>query len=404
MARHARRWMPVLVPGAGSGSPTGQRESSERQERQQQVAERVVLHIGTMKSGTSFVQSALMANTAALEAAGARYLGGTFGRQAKAVRDVYQSPRRPARHGRWRALADEARAFEGSAGIISMEFLSFADEGRLRVLLEPFDGLEVEVVLTVRDQFHAIPAQWQTYTRNFGTDAWATYLRRIDASSWIRGSQSSAARSFRRSQDAVRMLERWSSDTRVARLTVVTVPPPDAPREELWRRFCRAMRVSVESADLDRTKENASLGYASCDFLRRLNVYLGDVRPRLYRKGTRPLARGVLAPLRDSEGRPGLDRRGAELARDLNRRIRDAVGRGRYDAVGSLDDLPVPDRVAAPERVIPPPDGDVRRAALAARDHAVAALRTAPGPAPDTLDDLVAEAARLLRKANGWGL
>ena len=68
------------------------------------MAERVVLHIGTMKSGTSFVQSALMANPSALEAAGARYLGGTFGRQAKAVRDFFQHPQRQ-RHGRWDALA-----------------------------------------------------------------------------------------------------------------------------------------------------------------------------------------------------------------------------------------------------------------------------------------------------------
>jgi hypothetical protein len=368
------------------------------------VAERVVLHIGTMKSGTSFVQSALMANPEPLQAAGARYLGGTFGRQAKAIRDVYQSPRRPARHGRWHALADEARAFEGSAGIISMEFLSFADEGRLPVLLDPFDGLEIEVVLTVRDQFHAIPAQWQTYTRNFGTDAWDTYLRRIDSSSWIRERQSSAARSFHRSQDSGRMLRRWSADPRVARLTVVTVPPPGAPREELWRRFCRAVRVSVDSADLDQTKQNPSLGYASCDFLRRLNVYVGDVKPRLYRKATRPLARGVLAPLRESEGRPELHRRGAELARDLNRRIRDAVDRGGHEVVGSLDDLPVPDHVAAPEHVAPPSESDVRRAALAARNHATAALHLTPGPAPDGLDDLVAEAARLLRKTHGWGL
>jgi hypothetical protein len=252
-------------------------------------------------------------------------------------------------------------------------------------------------VLTVRDQFQAIPAQWQTYTRNFGTDAWDIYLRRIDASSRIRGSRSRATKSFRRSQDSRRILQRWSADPRVARLTVVTVPRPDAPREELWRRFCRAVGVSVESADLDQTKENASLGYASCDFLRRLNVYLGDVRPRLYRKGIRPMAVGALAPLRDLEDRPELDRRGAALARDLNRRIRDAVGRGGYPVVGSLDDLPVPDHVAAPERVVPPAESDVRRAALAA-------LGSAPGPAPDHLDAVAADVARFLRKGQGWSL
>jgi hypothetical protein len=301
-------------------------------------------------------------------------------------------------------LAEEARRFEGPVGIISMEFLSFAEQSRLGVLLDPFAGLDVEVVLTVRDQFRAIPAQWQTFTRNFGTDAWDTYLRRIEASSVLRGRQSRAARSFRRSQDVARMLERWSSDPRVSTVTVVTVPPPDAPREELWRRFCDAIRVPAESAELDDTKENASLGYASCDFLRRLNVHLGDVKPRLYRQGTRPVAREALAPLRDFEGRPELDRRGAELARDLNQRIRDSVVRGGFELVGSLDDLPVPGVVSAPDRIAAPEPGDVRRAAVAALAHVSGrAGESVDGAPDDDLDALVAEVARLLRKAHGWG-
>src|SRR5689334_2039656 len=134
-----------------------------------------------MKSGTSFVQSAIQANPEVLLAAGARYLGGGYGRQVKAVQAVFGRPRDPSRHERWHALAEEARTFDGSVGLISMEFLSFAEDNQLGALLDPFSGLDVEVVLTVRDQSSAIPAQWQTFTRNFGTDPWDTYLRRIDA-------------------------------------------------------------------------------------------------------------------------------------------------------------------------------------------------------------------------------
>jgi hypothetical protein len=368
------------------------------------VAERVVLHIGTMKSGTSFVQSALASNPAVLRAAGGRYLGETFGRQAKAVRDVLSRPGRPRRHQRWRALVREARRFEGDAGVISMEFLSFAQDSQLDPFLAPLADLRVEVVVTVRDQFRAIPAQWQTFTRNFGTDDWGTYLRRIDASGFGRSRRSRAAVTFRRAQDVVSILDRWSGDPRVATVTVVTLPPPETPRDELWRRFCQAARLPAEEAELDEVHENTSLGYASCDFLRRLNVHLDDVKPRFYRKAMRPIAREALAPLRESETRPELDRRGAELAADLNRRIHDAVNRGGHDLVGTLDDLPVPDRPDAPQQVVPPRPDDVRRAALGVRECAAAALDAAPGPAPDDLDELVAETARLLRKANRWGL
>ena len=92
-----------------------------------------------------------------------------------------------------------------------MEFLSFAeDEHSSRRSSTRSPGLEVEVVLTVRDQFRAIPAQWQTFTRNFGTDDWETYLRRIDASGW-RGRRSQARRrpsAGPRTSSAI--LDRWS--------------------------------------------------------------------------------------------------------------------------------------------------------------------------------------------------
>jgi hypothetical protein len=367
------------------------------------VADRVVLHIGTMKSGTSFIQSALMSHPEALDAAGARYLGGTFGRQAKAVRDVFRKPKRPRRHTRWQALADEARAFEGDVGLVSMEFLGFAHDGQLSAFLDPFAGLRVDVVLTVRDQFGAIPAQWQTFTRNFGTDDWPTYLRRIDHAAWSRDRSSRASVTFHRAQDVVGVLGRWSADPRVASLTVVTLPPPDAPREELWHRFCTAAGVTAHDTMLAEARENTSLGYASCDFLRRLNPLLEDVRPRYYRKGMRPLARDVLAPLRETEGRPELDQRGAAFARGLNQQIREAVQAGGSAVVGSLDDLPVPTKLDHPEHPAPPPGDLVRRAASRTREHALEVLDKEGAAAPDDLDALVADCARLLRRAYHWG-
>jgi hypothetical protein len=367
------------------------------------VAERVVLHIGTMKSGTSFIQSALMSSPEVLDAARARYLGGTFGRQAKAVRDVYSRPKRARRHTRWRALAEEARKFDGDVGIISMEFLGFAQDEHLAPFLDPFDALAVDVVLTVRDQFRAIPAQWQTFTRNFGADDWATYLRRIDHSAWSADRKSRASVTFRRAQDVVGVLDRWSADPRVDSLTVITLPPPEAPREELWQRFCTAAGIAVGDVLLEEAKENTSLGYASCDFLRRLNPLLEDVKPRLYRNGMRPLARSVLAPLRDTDGRPELDRRGAAFARDLNRKIHDAVRTAGYDVVGTLDDLPLPADLDQPEHVVPPETDRVRRAAARTREHAVAVLGKEVPPPPDDLDELVADCARLLRRAYRWG-
>jgi hypothetical protein len=199
------------------------------------------------------------------------------------------------------------------------------------------------------------------------------------------------------------VLQRWSADPRVARLTVVTLPPPDAPREELWRRFCTAAQVPAEAAELGGLHENPSLGYASCDFLRRLNVHLADVKPRRYRLAMRPLTRHALAPLRESEARPELDRRGSELALRLNDRIRDAITSGGYALVGTPDDLPVSAPSGAPVKSPVPPEDQVRRAALAVHEYVVRQLGVDSSPVPDDLDRSVPEIARLLRRANRWG-
>jgi hypothetical protein len=382
------------------------------------VAKRVVLHIGTMKSGTSFLQSALAWNRPILADGGARYLGGSFGRQTKAITEIQRSPLRTERHVRWRALADEAREFPGDVGIVSMEFLSFVEAGRLAPFLDPLEGLEVEVVLTVRDQFRAIPAQWQTFTRNLGTDDWETYLRKIGDSGW-RNRRSHAATTFHRAQDVVSILERWSKPPSVRRVTVVTLPPPGAPQDVLWERFCTAARIPTLDVSVHGLRDNVSLGYASCDFLRRLNVHLADVRPRAYRKAMRPLGRDALAPLRDAEGRPELDREGSELAAERNQAIRDAVAREGYRLVGSLDDLPVPAHPAEAEPISLPPEDQVARAALAVQSYAAAAAEpdSDPGSESDqragaapvtaagkSLDVLVEEAALLLSRAHHWGL
>ncbi|MGD9960426.1 hypothetical protein [Nocardioides sp.] len=367
------------------------------------MADRVVLHIGTMKSGTSFIQSALMGNQDALAQAGLAYLGGGFAKQSRAVRlGLGRPPRTDGPRG-WAALAEEARAYEGNAGLVSMEFLSFARDHQLDTFLAPLAGLEVQVVLTVRDQFRAIPAQWQTFVRNFGEDDWETYLRRIDAPRLGRGRDSRAFQTFHRAQDIVPMLARWASHPQVGQVDVVTVPPPDADRDELWNRFCSAVGLPVATTTLEQTRDNSSLGYASCDFLRRLNPHLADVPPRRYRKGVRPLTKTVLGPLRELEGRPVLDARGAAYARGLNEKVRGAVIRAGYRVTGSLEDLPVPETLTEVQPETPPaPLDQVERAAAATWRHCATELGEDVENPPTGLDDLVAEGARLLRRVHRW--
>lgn len=325
------------------------------------MADRVVLHIGTMKSGTTYLQSALMSGAAHLEAAGAWYAGGSFKRQTGAVSGMLGSPD-PAARPAWRSLVAEIDDRDGVA-LISQEFLSFARRREIAALVGSFPGTAVDVVLTVRDQHRAIPAQWQSYTRNLGTDDWATYLRRLEPLRSGGGKRSMALRKFRRAQDVPAMVSRWTAHPGVTRLVVVTVPPSGAEPVALWRRFCEAARLDVADPPATGAPANESLGYASCDLLRRLNAHITALPKPRYRRARSEVVRALL-PLRSDEGRPELDGEAAALARLLNERIRDSVAaHPRVSLVGSVDDLPVDASRPVPTSVPPPEPEQLHRAA-----------------------------------------
>ena len=66
------------------------------------MAKRVVVHIGLMKSGTTFVQGRLGANRARLDAQGVLFPGPTWRRHVNAVQDLMGHPGATA--GSWDSM------------------------------------------------------------------------------------------------------------------------------------------------------------------------------------------------------------------------------------------------------------------------------------------------------------
>ncbi len=367
------------------------------------MSERIVLHIGAMKTGTTFLQTTLERNHAVLAEAGVDFTGRRFAYQTRAVSAVLKGPKdRGRRYRRWRKLARAAREAPQPTALVSMEFLSFADERQIRQLLKPLRGMRVEVVMTVRDQLQVAPAQWQTYCRNNGTSDWGTYLRQIEPGRLGRGRRNDAYRTFHRAQDVDATLQRWASFGRVRTVHVVTVPGRDAPQDELWNRFFEAVGVQPPAVDFGVAAPNTSLGYGSCDLLRRLNKHLDGIPGGAYRKGMRQLAREVLALRRDQESRPALDRRGAEYARSLNQQLRDSIAASGFVLHGDLEDLPVPASLDDYDPTpVPVPRGETAAAAEAAWRYLSKRAGTT-GRRPRSLNRLVKRDARLLRQIHGW--
>jgi hypothetical protein len=243
-----------------------------------------------------------------------------------------------------------------------MELLSFANDQQVTTFVEPFDGVRVDVVVTVRDQFRAIPAQWQSYCRGLGTVSWAEYLCQISDGRFPR--RSVANKTFQRAQRLRPVLERWWTQSGVSSVHVAVVPGPDAAGDELWNRFCAAADLDPAPFELSGAKSNASLGYGSCEFLRRMNAHLTDFDLLTYRHVMRGLAPDVLGPLRDAESRPEPDVRRAEFASSLNKQIVDVSSSDRFVVHGDLSELPVVDRLDGyPKRPAKPPTAETKTAA-----------------------------------------
>ena len=314
------------------------------------MTSQIFLHIGPMKTGTTFLQQIMIDNVDQLAAAGCLFPGKPWGRQVRAAQDVlysgFKDPKlQTATRGAWQAMAREMVGHEGPTCIFSMEFLSFAGAKQAERIVTTLRPAPIHVILTVRDAIAAIPAHWQTTVRSGRTTSWPDFMRAIRKGpgplARVRRSSDPAFR-FRRSQDVAQMLGVWRRQLPPERIHVVTVPPRGSEPRLLWDRFARVVGLDPDAYRSPASVPNTSLGYASAELLRRVNLELGEVLPTDYGATLRDhLATRGLAQRSAEETGPRLDRDTYAFALEWNRRTRQAVLDASAVVTGDLDDLPV---------------------------------------------------------------
>lgn len=239
------------------------------------MASRTVLHVGTMKSGTSHIQSRLFENKSALADADILVPGDRWGDQVQGVKDILAIQRHGEGRatGAWQRLADQMAAHDGTA-VISMEFLGPAGPKIIRGICESVTG--AETVITVRDLNRTLAAMWQETIQNGRTWTYRDYLSAAEEWRPRKGSTMKGApkagRTFWRQQNVVRMARDWGA---AAPTTLITLPPPSGSRTLLWERFCRVLDVPTEGW-ADARASNESIGASSALLLRQLNQLLDE--------------------------------------------------------------------------------------------------------------------------------
>lgn len=350
------------------------------------MARRVFLHVGTAKSGTSFLQDLWWRHSDELRGRGLLLPGRRRDHFAAAavVKGMTAVVETLADHERdaWHRLVEETRAWPGDVLLTNEHFSDSPAEAAAAALADLAGAAEeVHVVLTARDLGRVLPSAWQQRVKMGARQPYRRFLATVR--------RSEGDQKFWRYHDVPAILTLWSAGLAEGRTHLVVVPPAGAPRDELWLRTASVLGLDVTGLDTEARRPNDSLGLVEAEVLRRINERVP--RPRRTPALTRHV-KGTFVPevLAGSAHREPfvLPARHHAWVHERSAATVAALRTRAYDVVGDLDDL------------LPAPPREGRTPDDATDDELLAAARTVAsrlGLAPvGTLDEALAAVAEHL--------
>ena len=299
------------------------------------MADRVFVHIGLPKTGTTYLQGVLWDNRDLVRRDGVLLPGVGHREHLWAALDLQERRnlrrRNPRATGAWARVRDELAEASGT-GLITHEFFCGASREQAERLVAELAPAEVHVVVTARHAAGMLAAGWQEMVKNGGT-------ARLDEIAHKKGAGSEFSW---RTWDLHGVLKRWGGVVPPERVHILPMPRTGEPADRHWRNFAGVVGLTSEYP-LPERAANQSLGVVQVELLRRVNGQLkgfhGPTDRGHWIRGY--LAEGKLA---GQPGEPfGLD---DELLADCRRRSERAVRmirRRGFDVVGDVDTLLVPD-------------------------------------------------------------
>ncbi len=337
------------------------------------MAEKVFLHIGLPKTGTTYLQTVLWDHRDQLREEGVLLPGAGKSDHwwsTLVVREDDRIQKRsPQAAGAWDRVVSETASWPGTA-VISHEFFAAATEGQAAAAIARLAPADVHLVVTAREPVGLFAATWQESLKFGAPKPMADFGRSTPTDpakvwSW-------------RSMDLGAVLDRWAPHVPPGNVHVIPLSRSGGGSEDLWHTFSDLVGITGEY-DLSVARRNASMGVVETELLRRLTPLLKDftgfarhrwVRLHLAEKLLVEHGGERFAP--DSEQIAACRVKGEEAVA--------AVDRHSVDVIGSVDDLRVPDEL--PERRTP---ADVSEGELAQ-------------VAVDTVAAMLADVRRLTRK------
>jgi hypothetical protein len=233
------------------------------------VARRVFLHVGTMKSGTSYLRSLWWQNQRALAARGlllpGRGKSDHFHAACQVARRQEVLERQTPDEARaWESLLEQTAATDGDA-LIGQDHFSRATPEQAADALRRLGEVseEVHVLLTARDLGRQLGSAWQQDVKEGSPETLAAFWERADAEG--------ADGDFWAHHDVPAILERWSQGLPDEQVHLVVLPVPGtAPHEWLWHRVCEVTGIDPTGLEEEAARSNESLPAPQIELLRQV--------------------------------------------------------------------------------------------------------------------------------------
>ena len=238
------------------------------------MAERVFVHVGTPKSGTTYLQAGLWAQREALAAHGLLFPGRTpfdHNRASLLVRTGRHLRTRARRGGGrklkvWTRFCRQAETFDGTV-VLSNEWYLAAGRAEAAAAVEQLGGARVRIIVTTRNLVRLVPAAWQESLkvgRGTSLDDFVTGLG-DPANKWTWDVV-----------DPARVARRWADVVGPDRVHLITMPERPASSSQLWDRFCETVGLKPDVVDVPPRQANESLTVQAARLLQEYGPALRD--------------------------------------------------------------------------------------------------------------------------------
>ncbi len=208
------------------------------------MTRRLHLHIGPRKSGTTFLQNAMVEGEAELRAAGLSYpqrgVTGALGLNHEAVLLDASSEKPGARAAAVRVALERTK----TDVVLSGEAVATLTPSAAARLVSYLAVESIHVIITARTISRVLPSTWQQGVRNGRLASFTTFLESTVHHDEERVAQPDAwleapTQDFWRSQSIAELAQRWRGIC--DEVSVVTVPVDDTSPTTLWQRFLTAL-------------------------------------------------------------------------------------------------------------------------------------------------------------------